>query len=362
MTTAKTKKPKKTKVQEITPQALADAINKKYGEGTMKFGSDEDLQIERIPTGVLSVDYALNGGFPRGRHVELYGSASVGKTALAYRTIATCQATGGRAAYIDVEKTYDPDFAAHVGVDIENLALHKQINANRVVDFIEVLLRSDLYDVICIDSIAALVPKIEIDSDMETTGSMGMEQAKLMSKALRKLTTANNRTLIIWINQTRDNVGGGLFVKKSITSGGRAMGFYAGMRIEMVKTETIKKKAMVVNAAKLSETEQDVATGHRVLLRIEKNKAGGAVPLTTTSFVFSYEDSNIDHLEDLIYVGRQAGLIHRSGSDRSEKFWVENYEDEKQSGRTRFRRWLNKNPLVAEELEEMIWESTEEEE
>lgn len=351
---------KKVAVQDLTPEALMAAINKKYGAGTMKLGSDPSLEIERIPTGVLSVDYLLGGGVPRGRHVELFGSAGIGKTTLVYRTIAAVQAAGGRAAYIDVEKTFDPEFAAHLGVDLEALALHRQINANRVVDFVETLLRSEMYDVIGVDSIAALTPKIEIESDMETTGSMGMEQAKLMSKALRKLTTANERTVIMWINQTRDSVGG-VFAKKNVTSGGRAMGFYAGIRIEMVRTETLKRKGKVVNPKNLAETDSDVAWGHRVLLRVEKDKTGSANPYDQTSFVFSYDQANIDHLEDLVYVGRVAGLIHKSGSDRSEKWWVDGYEDEKQSGRTRFRKWLRKNRAVAEELEERIWQAPEDE-
>lgn len=324
----------------------------------MMMGNDPSLVIERLPTGILSVDYAMKGGFARGRHVELFGSANVGKTALAYRLMAMTQRGGERVGYVDVEKTFDPDFAGHLGVDVKTMAYHKQINANRVVDFLDVLLRSEMYGVLCVDSIAALTPKIEIDSDMETTGSMGMEQAKLMSKALRKLTTANDRTLIIWINQTRDSVGG-MFAKKNVTSGGRAMGFYASTRIEMVRTETIKKKGKIVNPKNGTITESDVATGHRVLLRIEKDKTGSANPFDQTSFVFSYEDANIDHLEDLMYVGRQAGVVHKSGTERSEKWWVEGYEDDKQSGRTRFKRWLKNNPAVADELEEMIWEDSE---
>lgn len=351
---------KKTKVEEITPDALMVAINKRFGVGTMQKASDPSLTIERLPSGVLSIDYRLNGGFPRGRHIELFGSANTGKTALAYRTIATTQANGGRAAYVDVEKTFDPAFAEHLGVDLDSLGYHKQINANRVVDFVETLLRSELYDVICVDSIAALSPKIEIESDTETTGSMGMEQAKLMSKALRKLTTANNKTLLIWINQTRDSVGG-IFAKKSVTSGGRAMGFYATTRIEMVRTETIRKKGKIINPSKLNESDADVAVGHRVLVRIEKDKSGSANPFDQTSFVFSYELSNIDHYEDLIYVGRVTGLVHKSGSDRAEKWWIEGYEDDKQSGRARFGRWLRKNHAIAEELEERIWEAWENE-
>lgn len=347
---------KKIKVESLSPSAVRDLINKKYGEGTMKFGNDPSLQIERIPSGILSVDYLLSGGFTRGRHTELFGSAGIGKTAVAYRLMASAQALGENVGYIDAESTFDPDFASHLGVDVETMAYHRQVNANRVVDFAEVLLRSDSFGVLCIDSIAALTPLIEIESDYETTGSMGMEQAKLMSKALRKLTTANNKTVILWINQTRESVGG-VFAKKSITSGGRAMGFYAGTRIEFVRTETIKKKGPVINPSKGSETESDIAVGHRVLLRVEKDKTGSASPFDQSTFVFNYELSNIDPIEDLFYVGRVAGLVHKSGSDKSEKFWVDGYEEEKQAGRTRFIRWLRKNKAIAEELEERIWDA-----
>ena len=352
---------KKIQVENLSPAAVADLINKKYGAGTMKFGNDPELQIERIPSGILSVDWLLSGGFARGRHTELFGSAGIGKTAVAYRLMASAQALGENVGYIDAEATFDPEFAAHLGVNIEEMAYHRQVNANRVVDFAETLLRSEAFGVLCVDSIAALTPLIEIESDYETTGSMGMEQAKLMSKALRKLTTANNKTAIIWINQTRDSVGG-IFAKKNVTSGGRAMGFYAGTRIEFVRTETIKKKGTVVNPSKLSETEADVAVGHRVLMRVEKDKTGSATQYDQSTFVFNYEIGNIDPIEDLLYVGRVAGLIHKSGSDRAEKWWVDGYEDEKQSGRARFAKWLRKNRAVADELAERVWEDSEEDE
>lgn len=350
MPTAK-KAVKKKASKAITPKELQKAINKQFGEGTMKMASDPDLVIERIPTGILSVDFITSGGLPRGRHIELFGSANAGKTYTALRFIAEAQRRGLRAAFVDVEKSFDPLFAEHAGVDLSKLAFHHQKHGNQVVDFIETLLRSKLYDVIVLDSIAALLPKSELENDMEA-GSYGAEQAKLMSKALRKLTTANEKTVLVYINQTREAIGV-MFGKRTRTSGGVAMWFYAGTRIEMVKTESIKRSARQIDPSNGSEKVSDIVVGHRVLVRIEKDKTGGSRPYEQTSFTFNYEKSEIDHLEDLIYLGRVTGLIHKTG----DKWWVDGYEDEKQHGRPRFKKWLRRNRAVAEELEEMIREA-----
>jgi recombination protein RecA len=217
----------------------------------------------------------------------------------------------------------------------------------------ETLLRAGLHDVIVLDSVSALIPQYEIDNDMNA-GSMGAEQAKMMSKALRKLTVANKKTVVVFINQTREmlNV---TFGKKTTTSGGRALPHYAGVRIEIVRTEQIKKKGQVVIDHKTArDTKGDVVLGFRALLRVEKDKTGGSQPSTETTFVFDYETGNIDPVEDLIYVGRLAGLVKKSGQDASEKWWVVDYEDEVQKGRPRFKKWLARNTAVAEELEEKI--------
>jgi recombination protein RecA len=323
-------------------------INDKWGAGTMRKASDPSLSIERIPCGILSIDYVMGGGFPRGRHVEVFGSYSVGKTYTAERLIASAQAQGLRCAYIDVESTFDPDFAEHIGIDLEELAYHQQEHGNRVVDFIETLLRSELFDVIVLDSIAALLPKSELESDMEG-GSYGTAQAKLMSAALRRLTAANKRTVLVYINQTRDSLGS-VFQKRSVTSGGRAMGFYAGTRIEMVRVENIKRKVKRVDPTNGNEQVVELIRGHRVLVRIDKDKTGGAMPHDTTSFVFDYEEREIDHIEDLMYLGRMMGMIEKRGD-----YWmVVDYEEEKQLGRARFKKWLVQHPAICDELEEQI--------
>lgn len=317
----------------------------------MRFASDPELRIERIPSGILSLDTRLGGGFPRGRHVELYGPPSVGKSATTSYLIASAQEMGIQCAYVDAEHTFEPDFAESLGVDLGALAYHEQVNGNRCIDFMETLLRSELYGVIVLDSIAALSPKAEQESDMEA-GSMGTEQARLMSKGLRKLTTANKSTALIYINQTREAVGV-MFGNRSVTSGGKAMGFYAGTRIEMVRTENIKRKSRAINPANGNETVKDVVKGHRVLVRITKDKTGGTSAHSETSFVFDYELGGVDHVEDLLLLGRELELVKKSGNS----WWVDGYEDEKAASRSKFVKWLRRNTAVQEELEEWIRDS-----
>lgn len=344
------KKSTMDKVQKLTPTQLRNLINKEFGEGTAMLGNDPSLVITRIPTGILSIDSMLSGGLPRGRHIEIYGNASVGKSTVAMKTAASAQRIGeGLAAYIDCEKTYDPEFAEHLGVDINNLDYHQQKSGEQCVAYMETLLYAGLHDVLILDSIASLLPKQEKEATLEA-GSMGMEQAKLMSKALRKLTTANQKTVLIFINQLREAIGVS-FGKKTTTSGGRAMGFYAGIRMEMVKVETLKSKRDMVNEKTGEITSRDVPTGHRVLVRVEKDKTGSASQMfAETSFVFDYERSDIDQIEDLLYVGRQMGFVLKDG----DYWWVDEYEDEYTHGRPKFRKWLAKNRAVAEELEERI--------
>lgn len=284
---------KKVEVQNFTPDTLRKAMNDHFGPDTIRKASDPSLRITRIPTGILSMDYVTSGGFPRGRYVELYGSANVGKTACALRTLASAQSLGLHGAFVDVEGTFDPEFAEHLGVNLETLDFEEQDeHGNKVIDTIETMLRARLHDVIVMDSIAALLPKAEQEASMGAS-SMGMEQAKLMSKALRKLTAAQKNTLIIFINQTRDSMS---MFAKSVTSGGRAMGFYAGTRIEMVRTENIRRSVKLIDPKSGDEKKSETTVGHRVLVRVEKDKTGGSKPYEQTSFIFDYEASNIDHL------------------------------------------------------------------
>lgn len=341
--------PKKKEDAPTTPAQLRNAINKRFGADTVMMGNDPRLEITRLPTGILSVDLHTYGGFPRGRHIELYGSANVGKTYMTYRLIAETQKVKGHCVFFDVEKTYDPIFAAAAGVDVDKLEYVPQSDTgNKLIDIMEAYLRAGFADVIVLDSIASLLPKGEKEKDMEA-GSYGTEQAKMMSAALRRLTAANQRTVIVYINQTRDSIGQ-IFAAAQRTSGGRAMSFYAGMRIELVRTENLKRKGTIINPKNYDESESDIVTGHRVVVKIRKNKTGGATPESQTTFVFDYRTGGIDRIEDLIYCGRYLGWIHKKG----DKWWLDEHEDEKKHGRPRFKKWLESNPEIADQLEDWI--------
>lgn len=331
------------------------AINKRWPGALIK-ASDPSLQIEHLPTGILALDVIV-GGFARGRHTEIFGGYNVGKTATCYKFVATCQADGLKCAFMDVEGTFDPEFASHLGVDLEALEFpeHGQ-NANRLINIMETLLRSEEYDVIVLDSIAALMPASEEDADMEQ-GSYGTAQAKLMSQALRRLTAANKRTALVYINQTRQAIGV-VFGNKAITSGGRAMGFYAGTRLEMIRIETLKRKARTVDHKTGSEKQSDVVRGHRVLVKVEKDKTGKVSNGTETTYVFDYDISAFDPIEDLIYLGRLFGFVRLVNN----RWYVSGYKGESVVGRPRFYSWLKKNRAVAEELEANIRQVAEEKE
>jgi recombination protein RecA len=338
-----------TKDKEVTLLELEAALQKRFGRGVIRRASDPSLEITRIPTGVLSVDYLLGGGIARNRHTELYGQYSVGKSLLAQRTIASAQANGLRCAYVDVEGSFDPVFAEHLGVDLEELFIPDELeHGNAIVDYIEFLLRSELYDTITIDSIAALLPKEEREASSEKS-TYGASQAKLMSSGLRKLTTANKKTALVWINQMRDSMS--MFVPNT-TSGGRAMGFYAGARIEMNRVEIIKQSRKRRNVKTGKVDTVDVPVGHRVLLKVDKDKTGGARQFAQGTFVFNYEDSCIDEIEELIYVGSELGLVMNKGN----MYAVKRFADERQNGRPRFKAWLLKQKAVQEELQELCEE------
>jgi recombination protein RecA len=321
------------------------AIEKRY-PGAVIRGNDPSLVIEHLPTGILALDSVV-GGFARGRHTEIFGGYGVGKTATTYRFIAHSQAHGLKCAFIDVESTFDPAFAAHLGVDLEMLVFPERgQNANVLVNIMETLLRSGEYDVIVLDSIAALLPKAEEESDMES-GNFGTQQAKLMSQALRRLTAANRRTALVYINQTREAIGV-MFGKKTVTSGGRAMAFYAGTRLEMVRTESVKKKVRRINHKTSAETKEEVVWGHRVLVRVDKDKTGRTQQGAETTMVFSYDLNDFDPIEDLIYLGRLLNLIHVSGT----KWYIDGQQES--TGRARFKRWLRENVEQQVNLEEAI--------
>lgn len=327
-------------------------IEKEYGEGTLTIASDPSLDIEKISTGVLPVDWLLKGGWATGRTIELFGQPGVGKTTLAYRTIAATQAAGGMCAFFDTEKTFHKPFAATLGVDLDNLIYNRQRSGNEVVTLADKLVRSKMVDVIVIDSIAALCTKKELESALDSTG-YATQVSQLMSAALKKLTRSNSRTTIIFINQLRENLNAGLWGKKWVTTGGRAMAFYATTRLELAMTETIKKNREVVDADKGKTVKKDVAVGHRVIVRVEKDKSGSAKKGDMASFIFDYDATGIDNYESLVFVGRQLGVLKSSGN----KLKAGSREFATKSA---FKKYLEKNPSYTAKLEGVINQRIEE--
>jgi len=330
---------------------LMALVNKQFGNDAVVLASHPSLKITRIPTGILALDAHLRGGFTRGRHIELYGGENIGKTTIAYSAVAAVQALGGSAAMCDLEGTFDPEYAESLGVDLPRFPIHRQKkgHAERALDIVELAVRRAKPDIIVIDTISALLPKAEYES-MLSQESFGTDQARLMSKALRKLTAANESTVYIWINQTRQIVGASVFAKQTTTSGGRAMGFYAATRIELVRTELIKKAGKKINPKTGEKADAKSAIGHRVLCRITKDKTGSARPDLEVPLVYDYRTKRFDPLEDLIYCGQVAGLIKKSGNS----WWVVEYEDEKCGSRAGFKGWLRRNRAVRDELVEGI--------
>lgn len=331
---------------EINIAQILKDINKEFGDGALTLADDPSLDIERISTGILPVDWRLKGGFARGRTIELFGQPGVGKTTLAYRTIAAAQERGDLCAFFDTEKTFHKEFAQSLGVDLSNLVYNRQRSGNEVFTLADKLVRSKAFDVIVIDSIAALCTKKELESALDSTG-YATQVPQLMSQGLRKLTRSNGKTVIIFINQLRENLNAGLWGKKWMTTGGKAMAFYATTRLELALTETIKKKRDVIDAVKGKVVQQDVPVGHRVMVRVEKDKSGSANKGDMTSFVFDYASSGIDNLEALTYVGRQVGLCQSNG-----KSWRAG--DNEFATKAALKRYLEKNPKFAAKLEEAI--------
>lgn len=327
----------------MDPELLIKEINKKFGEGTLVPASDPKLKICRIPTGILSLDYLLGGGFPRGRHVELFGSASVGKTYVALRAIATAQSLGEKCVFFDTEGSFAPSFAKSIGVNLDELIYHRQRHGHQVVDLMEIMLRSNQYALIVLDSVAALIPKPELEDSADKT-SYGTAQAKLMSLALRKLTAANRDSTILYTNQTRDNLS--LFYKAAVTAGGRALSFYAATRVELAKIETLKKKQLIADPEKGMQ-EKNVPFGHRILATVVKDKSGGAKPGDSVSLVFDNEKKSVDPIEDLLYCAQSLGLV-RFQQGRWE------VHDKTFAHRARLVHWLSKTPDAYHKLRSRV--------
>ena len=310
-------------------------IEKDFGKGSvMKLGKKaEGMVVEVLPTGILSVDAALGvGGFPKGRIVEIYGPESSGKTTLALHAVASCQNAGGTAAFIDAEHALDPVYAKKLGVDIDELYVSQPDNGEQALDICEALVRSGAIDIVVVDSVAALVPRAEIEGDMGDS-HVGL-QARLMSQALRKITgvVSNTKCIVIFINQLREKVGV-MYGNPETTTGGKALKFYASIRIDIRKSEAIKEGKEVV--------------GNKTKIKIVKNKV--APPFRSTTVEVLYGEG-ISRLGEVLDYSVDKDLIKKSGS-----FYSYNGERIGQ-GRDNVKAWLKANPEVVKDLEDKIRE------
>ena len=309
-------------------------IQRQYGVGAiMKMGDVAGRKIEVIPTGALALDLALGvGGVPRGRVVELYGPEAGGKTTLALHIVAEAQRNGGIAAFIDAEHALDPAYAKVIGVDIDELLISQPDTGEQALEIADMLIRSGALDVVVIDSVAALVPKAEIDGEMGDA-HVGL-QARLMSQALRKLTgsLARSRTTALFINQLREKIGV-LFGSNETTPGGRALKFYSSVRMEVRRIETIKDGAESV--------------GNRVRVKVTKNKT--APPFRQAEFDIVFGEG-ISREGSLLDVAVDHGIVKKSGA------WFTFDNDQLGQGRENAKRFLRENPEVAVQLEARVYE------
>jgi recombination protein RecA len=311
--------------------ALAQ-IDKQFGKGSvMRLGSDERAPIEVIPTGSIALDVALGiGGLPKGRIVEVYGPESSGKTTVALHAIANCQRAGGVAVFIDAEHALDPEYARALGVDIDALLVSQPDTGEQALEIADTLIRSGSIDIIVIDSVAALVPRAEIEGEMGDS-HMGL-QARLMSQALRKLTgvLSNTKTTAIFINQLREKIGV-FFGSPETTAGGKALKFYASVRLDVRRIETLKDG-------------QD-AVGNRTRVKVVKNKM--APPFKQAEFDIIY-GVGISREGSLLDVGVEQEILKKSGS------WYTYDSEQLGQGKENSRKFLLDNPEVANEIEQKI--------
>lgn len=318
-------------------QATQEAINQikqRFGEGSiMKLGDTTQLQVEAVPTGCLSLDIALGiGGVPRGRIIEIYGPEASGKTTLSQHIIAEVQKIGGAAAFIDAEHAFDPSYAKKIGVNVDELLISQPDTGEQALEIAETLVRSNSIDVVVIDSVAALVPKAEIEGEMGDS-HMGL-QARLMSQALRKLSgiVSKTNTVVIFINQIRMKIGV-FFGNPETTTGGMALKFYSSVRIEVRRAAQIKKGEEII--------------GNRVRCHVVKNKV--AAPFKNTEFDIMYNEG-ISLSGDTLDTGVQLGIIEKNGNTyifNGEKLGV---------GREAAKEYLRGNPKLIGEIKKKVWE------
>ena len=313
-------------------QEALKAIEKEYGKGSiMRLGDRADVSVDAISSGSLALDAALGiGGYPKGRIIEIYGPESSGKTTLALHAIAECQKEGGRCAFIDAENAIDPMYARKLGVDIDELILSQPDSGEQALEITEVLIKSGAIDLVVIDSVAALVPQAELDGEMGDA-SVGL-QARLMSKAMRKLAGVMNRSMCtaIFINQLREKVGI-MFGNPETTPGGRALKFYSSVRLDVRKGETLK-------------VGQDVY-GNVVKIKVVKNKVAPPFKTATVNMIYG---EGISHLDEVINMAVENDIIDKSGA------WFSYKGDKIGQGFQAVREFMRANPAIDAEITEQV--------
>ena len=313
--------------------ALAVAqIEKSCGKGSiMRLGMDSKVRVEAIPTGAINLDAAIGvGGIPRGRITEIYGPESSGKTTLCLHVVANAQRAGGVAAYIDAEHALDTEYAKKLGVDVENLLISQPDTGEQALEICEILVRSGAVDVVVVDSVAALVPKAEIEGEMGDS-HVGL-QARLMSQALRKLTgaIARSKVSVVFINQLREKIGV-MFGNPETTTGGKALKFYASLRLDIRRIGPVKEKEDVI--------------GSHVRVKVVKNKV--APPFKQAEFDIMYAEG-ISHTSLLVDIGVEAGIIDKAGA------WYSYGTQRIGQGRENAKLFLRDNPKLMAEVEEKV--------
>lgn len=323
-------------------QTAISQIKERFGDGAiMKFGEAKTMQVDAVSTGCLSLDLSLGvGGVPRGRIIEIFGPEASGKTTLAQHVVAEVQKGGGTAAFVDAEHALDPEYAKKIGVNVDELLISQPDTGEQALEIVETLVRSNGVDVIVVDSVAALVPKAEIEGEM---GDQHMAlQARLMSQALRKLAgiISKSHTVLIFINQTRHKIGV-FFGNPETTTGGNALKFYSSVRIEVRRAAQIK--------------QGDKFIGNRVKAKIVKNKV--AAPFQNCEFDIMYNEG-ISIAGDVLDKGVELGIINKSGNSYS-------YEDAKEGeikfgvGRENAKTFLKENPKLIKKIKKQVWATIE---
>ncbi|HJB27950.1 MAG TPA: recombinase RecA [Candidatus Blautia faecavium] len=314
-------------------EAALGQIEKQYGKGSvMKLGeSGANMQVEAIPTGSLSLDIALGvGGIPKGRIIEIYGPESSGKTTVALHMVAEVQKRGGIAGFIDAEHALDPVYAKNIGVDIDNLYISQPDNGEQALEITETMVRSGAVDIVIVDSVAALVPKAEIDGDMGDS-HVGL-QARLMSQALRKLTAVISKSncVVIFINQLREKVGV-MFGNPETTTGGRALKFYSSVRLDVRKVETLKQGGEMV--------------GNHTRIKVVKNKV--APPFKQAEFDIMF-GTGISKEGDILDLAADCSIVNKSGA------WYAYHDEKIGQGRENAKMFLREHPEICSEIEKQV--------